>query len=298
MHDLSVKLENIRRIKDFRYLLDEKQDQRKIIKYYNVNRLPYRLFHNKSGYLHMGISPSGLYRQSDLLGQLEYIEKIISDSQAANILELGYGRGANINYLAKRFPSSNFTGIDISTAPLKKYACNKNASFIRGDFHDLEKIGRRFDIVYAIESLCHSDNLSKLLKSASAIMERNALLIIFDGYYLKDKSILSREETLACSLTEKGMAVNEFHSLQKFKEEARMMGLIQEEEADLSQNILPSLYRFEKLASRFFRHKSAAKALSSLLPEIFVRNVISGYLMPDLINLGIAGYFRQVFRKE
>jgi len=298
MDNLDLKLAKIRNIKDFSYLLNERQDYSKIVKYYQVNRLPYLLFHNRHGYLHMGISQTGKYKKSDLLGQLEYIEKNIIDTSASDILELGYGQGANMNYLAKKFPAKKFVGIDISTNPLKRFKLNKNATFIKGDYHDLKKINKKFDLVYAIETLCHSNNLAGIFQEISSVMNEGALLIVFDGYSFKNKTHFKDDINLACSLVEKSMAVNEFHSLDDFKIQAEKAGLFLLKEIDFSQNILPTLNRFESLARRYIKYPIAAWFVNHIFPEIFVRNFLSGYLMPDLIKLGVAGYYMNIFYKK
>jgi SAM-dependent methyltransferase len=294
---IAEKINNIRKLKDFNYLLDEKQDKEKIRNYYNTNKFAYLLFHNKSGYLHMGISKNGYYNKSDLLEQVKIIEKEVEDTHALKILELGYGRGANLYSLAKTFPQKKFIGIDLSTNPLKKYQIN-NIDFIKRDYDDLSSLENNFDIVFAIETLCHSISLGNTLKEAYSIMRPGAKLIIFDGYYLKDFDSLDKDTQDACQLTERGMAVNHFHKLKDLRVEIGRADFTIVKEVNFSDNILPSLFRFEKLAKIYFQNPILSRLTNHLLPEMFVRNALSGYLMPELIKSEIAGYYMHILQKS
>lgn len=294
---IAEKIVNIRKFKDFDYLLTEKQDKQKIQKYYNTNKLTYLLFHNKSGYLHMGISKNGSYSKSDLLEQIKIIGREVEDTHVLKILELGYGRGANLYSLARIFPQKKFIGIDLSINPLKKYKIN-NIDFIKGDYNYLSYLEKDFDIVFAIETLCHSSSLGNSLKEIFSIMRPGAKLIIFDGYYLKDYNNLDKDTQDACRLAERGMAVDHFHELEELRTEIKMVGLNIIKEVNFSVNILPSLYRFEKLARIYFRNPLISKLANRLLPEMFIRNALSGYLMPELIKSEIAGYYMHILQKS
>jgi len=294
---ISDRINNIRKLKDFNYLLDEKQDKQKVKNYYNTNKLAYLLFHNKSGYLHMGISKNDRYHKSDLLEQVKIIEKEVENTSVYKILELGYGRGANLYSLARMFPQKKFTGIDLSTNPLKKYQVN-NINFIKSDYDNLSSLEKDFDIVFAIETLCHSNSLENSLKEIHSIMKPGAKLIIFDGYYLKDFNNLDKDTKDACQLAERGMAVDHFQQLQDLRMETERIGFNIIKEVNFSDNILPSLSRFEKLAKIYFRNPILFKLANYLLPEMFVRNALSGYLMPELIKSEIAGYYMHILQKS
>jgi len=122
-------------------------------------------------------------------------------------------------------------------------------------------------------------------------------LIVFDGYYLKNKEKITEIEQQCCTLVEKGMSVDKFHKKQNFENLAQKSSLKLIEVIDLSENILPSLLRFEKLAKIYFEHHIVSKFVNFLLPEMFIRNSLAGYLMPELIKAGIAGYYCHIFKK-
>jgi SAM-dependent methyltransferase len=298
MGNLADKLAAIYKIGDFSYLFCQVQDGAAVTDYYRTNRLSYLFFHDRRGFMHMGLSSDGIYRSSDLLAQADIIKQHINRLGAGKVLELGSGLGANLSYLAEQFPATQFFGIDICQQPLRRYCKNKNTSFLAGDFNRLSDyclVG--FNLAYAIETICHSRNLSAFFSEIYRALSPGSALIVFDGYYLKDKWLLPDHMQAACTLTEKGMAVDCFHSLDVFKSEAAAAGLKLTDEICLSRDILPTLHRFERLAGYYFRYPALTKAVRHFLPEKFVRNALAGYLMPELIEAGVAGYYLHVFSK-
>lgn len=298
-NELQLKLERITNVKNFQYLLSERQDQNRIKQYYTTNSLPYLQFHNRLGFLHMGISNDGNYKKDDLYVSVGKIDDYIKSNDKSKVLELGFGRGANLNFLAKRNPNVEFYGIDLSTKPLKQYSNNSNIKFVNGDYHNIKDlIEEKFGIVFAIEAVCHSNDLNALFVSISDSLEEGGYFILFDGYYLKNKEAMNDYEKKCCTFVEKGMSVDKFHNVADFEQLAESTKLKLVNKIDYSKQILPSLYRFEKLAKVYFEHKTISRIVNKILPEMFIRNSLAGYLMPDLIKNGLAGYYMHIFKKQ
>src|SRR3989338_8826 len=74
--------------------------------------------------------------------------KILDASRKLRILDLGAGQGANIFYMAKRFPNSEFVGVDINLSLVKwgneSFAARgvKNCHLLPGDLYALEESHR------------------------------------------------------------------------------------------------------------------------------------------------------------
>ena len=295
---LKDKIRYIKKTKDFSYLINEFEGNEKFKNYYNTNKIAYLLLHNLSGFLHMGLSDTNKFKKADLLKQVKLVESNIKSSDSHSVLELGYGRGANLDYLGHRFPNNKFAGVDISTEPLRKYRRHENVKFIKGDFHNLGNlVDKKFDLIYAIETIYHSNNLSNLFAAIASTLNKNGVFIVIDAYYLINKSKLDKDQRLVCTLVEKGMSVNKFRSLEEFELLAQNAGMKLVTKSDYSKQILPSLYRFEKLAKIYFEHRTVSKLANIILPEMFLGNALAGYIMPDLVNLGTTGYFLHVFQK-
>ena len=144
--ELNKKLKDIEKIFDIKKILKTKIDNKYIQKYYRINKIPYSLFHTKTGFIHMGLSKGRKFKEKDLFGQANIIDGYVKKLKAKKILELGCGRGANCIYLAQKNPKSLFYGIDISRGQLD-YA-DKNLKNIRnfylkkGDIHDLKEFDK------------------------------------------------------------------------------------------------------------------------------------------------------------
>jgi hypothetical protein len=82
------------------------------------------------------------------------------------------------------------------------------------------------------------------------------------------------------------------------KDKIKSVGFNLVEEKDYSQNIIPSLERFEKLAGNtIFKYKIIGKIVDRILPNEITFNAVSGYLMPTLIRNDIACYKLLTFKK-
>lgn len=272
-----------------------------VASYYKTNKLAYKIFHSRTDFIHMGLSESNKYAEKDLFKQAEIIESYFNND-TKNVLEIGCGKGKNLAFLANRSTYINFFGLDLeggqTDAAVDKSKRLKNMQVIFGDYHDLSKFSDiKFDVVFVVEALCHSNDKAKVASEVSKILKQNGLFIVFDGYLGVEMENLNYYAKTACKLVEKGMMVDAFEEYEIVKEKVINQGFELVKENDYSKNILPTLYRFEKLASIAFSLKSLSKLLVKVLPSNFTNNAISGYLMPNLIETGIAKYYLTVFRK-
>lgn len=271
-------------------------------KYYRINQISYALFHNSMDRFHMGISRDGVYKDDDLLNIPRSIASYITHATPKKILELGTGHGANSIYLAERSPDTTFYGIDVSDDQLaiakKKALRVQNYIPQSGDYHDLSRFeDGSMDIVFVVEALCYSTNKEVVLAEVSRVLKDGGLFIIFDGYRHTQRKTLTKTEMIACSLIEKGMALERFEEYDSFIEKARVHFEMYTE-GDLSKFVLPTMYRFEKLAKRFFKRPVIAKVIALVLPNEFIYNAVSGYLMPEATKLGLFCYMQTVLMRK
>lgn len=297
--EIDKKLEKIKSVFSINNILKKDINQSYIKKYYNTNKIPYSIFHTKTGFIHMGISEDGKYKESDLLEAARTIKNYIKKS-SKKVLELAMGRGANSIYLAKKYSKVDFYGIDISKGQLN-YAFKKVSKLSNfhpefGDYHNLKKFDdASFDIVFVIESLCHSTKKEEVLNQVYRVLRKGGIFIIFDGY--QNKNRLSENERIALKLTEIGMAVEKFESYNSFisKVKKNKFKIILEE--DNSNYVLPTMNRFERIAKIFFNHPTLAKFISSVTPKAFTYNSLSGYLMPNLMKDNVTCYMITILKK-
>jgi len=297
--EIDKKLEKIKLVFNIKEILKKDINSSYIKKYYNTNGIPYSIFHTKTGFIHMGVSKDGKYKEDDLLEAPKTVEKYLKES-SKRVLELAIGRGANSIYLAKKYPKVNFYGIDISKGQLN--FAFKNASKLNnfhpefGDYHNLNKFDdASFDIVFVIEALCHSTKKEEVLNQVYRVLRKGGIFIIFDGY--QNKNSLSENERIALKLTEIGMAVEKCESYNCFisKVKKNKFKIILEEDA--SNYVLPTMNRFERIAKIFFNHPILAKFISFVTPKAFTYNSLSGYLMPNLMKDNVTCYMITILKK-
>lgn len=300
--DLRDKLAQIDKVFNSHDLLSRHIDKQYIQKYYKANKLAYSLFHTSSDQVHMGISRDGVYKEEDLLEAARTVEKYIKNPETTKVLELATGRGATSIYLAKKYPTTTFLGIELSQGQLdfvqKKAKKYSNYSPVLGDYHDLSQyVDGSIDVVFVVEALCHSEDKTLVLSEVKRVLKKGGILIVFDGYRTKLQSKMTKSELLAVKLTERGMAVNEFEDYPSLLNKAEKLGFSLISSEDVSLFIMPTLRKFERLAMRFFNRPRTAKTITRLFSKEFTYNAISGLLMPNLIKENLASYFITVFKK-
>lgn len=271
--------------------------------YYRVNSIPYSLFHHFGNAVHMGISRNGTFAPEDLEEQARIISGLIQSHQARTVLELGGGRGVNSAYIGRNNPNTQCVMIDISETHLRKARHQtrglSNVSVQAGSYQDLHEFaGESIDLVFAIETLCHSLDSDRMFREVARVLSPEGLFVVFDGYRSMDLAAMTLEQGTAVRLTEKGMAVSAFSEYERFCEQAQAHGLDIIEQENLSICVVPTMMRFERLAGHFFKHPRAARLARVLMPSKFVHNAISGFLMSNLMTSGALQYWMTVFRKS
>lgn len=301
--ELSFRLNQIKKVFNTDTIIHIQPTTALIANYYKVSKLAYSLFANKN-FIHMGISRNGKYSEKDLLEQVKLVDKYIKRLKAKRVLELATGRGANSEYLAKKYPDIAFDAVDLADGQIDfafaKAKKLKNFHPQEGDYHDLSGYpNNSFDIIFIIEALCHSTNKKKVFREVNRILKNKGIFMIFDGYSGKKESLLTTEELLAKKLTEKCLAVPSFDYYQEFKDMLLKAKFKVLEEEDASQLIIPTLEKLETQAKLYFKIPSSIlKVINKFLPALAINNVVPGYLMPILGKLRITKYMILVVSKE
>jgi ubiquinone/menaquinone biosynthesis C-methylase UbiE len=299
---LSKKLSRIRSLFPVQDIKQKRMDLEYVASYYKTNRLAYSLFHTMSDAMYMGISRDGKYKQDDLYEAARTVEKFIRPNQTKHILELATGRGATSAFLAKKYASIEFDGIDISQGQLdfayKKARRLKTYHPQLGDYHDLHGYENEyFDIIFVIEALCYSKNKEKVLKEVKRVLKPHGIFIILDGYRNHQITSFTQDEEDAMELTQRGMAVETFETYESFRSTAKKAGFSLVSEENASEYILPTLYRFERTANFFVSIPLISQMLVKIFPSQFTWNAISALLMPELIKRKLACYYITVLRR-
>jgi len=299
--ELKTKLSNIKNVLNVNDVLARDGGTDSIRKYYKLNKLAYSIFHSKKGFVHAGLSESDSFKDEDLLAQPKIIGKYIEENNAKEVLELAMGKGANSKYLAEKYPDVNFYGLDLENGQLDigNFKNIQNLQVSYGDYHKLDSFpDEKFDIIYVIDALCHSDKKDIVAKEVYRVLKKGGVFIVIDGYSGRRVDELNKDELLAKQLNEKGMMLSSFEYIDDAVDKIKSAGFSLIENKDYSKNTIPSFERLEKIASKtIFKPKILGRIVDKILPNEVTFNAVSAYLTPILIRKGVFCYKLLNFRK-
>lgn len=141
--------------------------------------------------LHLGYHEKGIrtYEES-IINMNNFVGKLLDlDSLATKksiILDVGCGTGSTSLYLAERYPNVDFLGITLVPKEIEmamntqKEKHIKNTKFILGDYNDIRLPNNSFDGIFALESLCYTEDKKNVLNKFYKILKPNAKLVVTD----------------------------------------------------------------------------------------------------------------------
>ncbi|QAA82725.1 SAM-dependent methyltransferase [Aequorivita sp. H23M31] len=298
--NLQKYVDKIERVFNTDSIINEDIDKTKVQKYYRESNAAYNLVHSKDGSVHMAVNYDGIFNDEGYYQQVKEINEYIKPN--FKVLELGCGKGFNSHYLASSNTKSQFHGIDISKTHLK-YA-KKRAKNLRnlqpsyGNFHSLNFDDNTFDIVFELESVCHSDSPKTVLDEVYRVLKTGGKFILYDGFRTENYTTSTALQKKSALLVEKTMAVNTGHTILEWLEIAKESGFEISVNDDISLAIMPNLKRFHRLAKKYFKYYMISKFIMILVPKNLIKNTIAGILLPFSIMQNLQSYQRIVLTKK
>lgn len=166
--------------------------QDKIIDYYDQCAGHYRFFWDldRSLAMHAGYWDSSTKTLRDALRrQNEVLAEMAGISSKDRVLDAGCGVGGSSIFLANTF-DCKVTGITIS--PKQAAAARENGQkfckwsnipdFLVMDYTKTAFLDGSFDVIWAMESICHAVNKEDFLKEAYRLLRPGGRLILADGF--------------------------------------------------------------------------------------------------------------------
>lgn len=118
----------------------------------------------------------------------DFLEKHGVFANCRSVIDIGTGAGANVYYMAKRFPDIYFVGLDINEKLValgrEKIAGLKNAKLICGNLYHLSpKLKNKFDCVVSYQTLSWLPEYKKPIESMMGLNPKYIALtsLFFDG---------------------------------------------------------------------------------------------------------------------
>ena len=291
--ELARRLAAIERVFDTRLLEGRGLSETEIACYYEQSRWAYRIFHSNDGAMHMALNPDGVFDKHGYLGQAREVERLISPN-TESVLELATGRGFNLRYLAERHPHTSLTGVDLVAehiaAARDKAEGLENLRFLVGDFQRLPFDAGTFDALFVVESLCHATDLDRALHEAHRVLRPDGLFVVIDGWRTASFASLPADAQRAVVATEQAMSVGRPWVIDDWLGAAVDTGFEVVEDRDLTQQILPTVRRLERIAGVILSHPRMARIAQRVLPERFLMNAVAVYLMQLTLTAGAHTY--------
>jgi ubiquinone/menaquinone biosynthesis C-methylase UbiE len=271
-----------------------------IVRYYEQSAIGYRLFHSNAGSIHMALNPDGVFSRDGYLGQPSRVSELIDQTHAQSVLELACGNGFNTKWLASKHPEVQFVGVDLTPRHVRQARTRapSNTRFVVGDFEHLQIADETMDLVFVVESYNHAADGRAALKEARRVLRPFGLLVVFDGFRADDFETYDASLREAATMVESSMAVRMAVPAAWWIRTAASLGLALVTRENLSHQIMPNLYRFERLAGKFFRRRRLRRLIRRVLGRELASNAVAGWLMPVTVEAGIQQYELIVFRRD
>lgn len=300
LKDLPRYLRKVARVFDLERLKDAEISASNVAEYYRLSAPGYDFFHSREGSVHMALNFDGKYSPEGYRAQAEIVGSLVPRN-ARRILELGSGKGFNTLLLATERPGIQFTGLDLSpvhvAAARRRSKDFQNVHFVQADFGWLPLASDQFDLVFEVESICHTTSMRLVLQEAYRVLKPGGYFVVFDGFREKPKEETMPEVEMALELVERAMAVPLFMELSKWVREAEEVGLSVTEHRDLSAAVEPNLARLQFLARGFFKFPWLARLIKASMSDELVANSVAGLLMPFTFASDAHGYHLVVLQK-
>lgn len=222
---------------------------KEIEQYYDLSQTHYEKFWDlrKSRSLHYGYWDTGTKNFHEALLNINKIlfskANIKKDSK---VLDAGCGIGGSSLWLAKNI-GCKATGISLSAKQVKtandlaeRESISSLAFFEQKDFTSTGYADNSFDIVWAIESVCHAADKSKFINEAFRVLKPGGRLIMADFFKQPD---LKGKDAAIIQRWANGWAIDDFAVLNEFTDQLSSAGFQQIDIEDATTHIMRSAKR-------------------------------------------------------
>ena len=303
LQQLSVRLRRLGTLFEIDRIRSEEVDARAVADYYAACHDAYRKYHSPEGAVHMALNEDGRFDAAGFAGQLRRLEAGWGAHPPRDVLEIGFGQGYNLAWLAQRHPGTRFVGVDLTAAHVELARARvarsglSNVQLLEADLHQLPLPDASVDEVFAIEAFCHAIDLPRALAEVARVLRPGGRFVLFDAYQAQPASSLEPPLALAVELVGRGMAVGRWQLREEILLQARTAGFELQREDALEALVMPSLRRLERVIRAVIRVPWLARRALARRSAARGRNVLAGYLMHPVTALGGLVYRHLVWCK-
>ncbi|HEV2012740.1 MAG TPA: methyltransferase domain-containing protein [Candidatus Dormibacteraeota bacterium] len=232
------------------------QDLTPIRQYYDETWPDYRLLWlSPSNYaIHFGYWGERTHSHADALNQLNAeLASRIGISRGVRILDAGCGVGGSAIWLARQL-GVDVVGITPVASQVERarhfateHHVSRQAQFLQQDYTGTSFPAASFDVVWAMESLCHAADKRAFYEEARRVLRPGGRLGIVE-YMRTTRPLAGRGEALLHSWLS-GWAIPDIATAEEHRQWAAASGLGNVELTDITPQVRRSLARLHRMAS-------------------------------------------------
>lgn len=198
------------------------------------------------------------------------VQRVASLTEKADIdkddtvLDAGCGRGGNALWIAEN-TGADVIGLDIDSEHLEEarqkaeeQGLSDRTDFVQGSFDDLPI--ENFDVYFAIESQCYSQNEEELLQQVHEALNPEGRAIISDGFRTAN---LNLEQEKRMKLTHKGWGVDYLAHVDNFEKYMNEAGFENVSVENIEDEVWPTAQYLHRVSIPSIPYLEARKMLAS-----------------------------------
>lgn len=263
--------------------------------YYDYTLPLYRMFwHGDTRAIHYGMWDASTHTLKDaLLNTNKVLAERVGVQSNERVLDAGCGVGGSAFWLARN-RGARVVGITLSEKQYQKaweltsrYELADKVEFFLEDYTKTHFPDASFDIVWAIESVCHAADKLVFLKEAQRLLKAGGRVVVADGFVEREPRNTTETKQLESFL--KGFAVEDLARSGRFEELMREAGFKDVQSWDETRTILPTARSMARM-SRWSLPLSRLTTSLKLTPPLLVHNNRAGIDQEYLFKNGVLAY--------
>jgi cyclopropane fatty-acyl-phospholipid synthase-like methyltransferase len=261
-------------------------DVARIRAYYDQTWMDYWLvwLSPRSRGLHFGYWDEGTSSHAEsLLNTNRVLAQAIGIQPGQRILDAGCGVGDGAVWLARHF-EVEVVGISLVPSQIaraqafaRKMGVARRVSFEVGDYTRTRFPGASFDVVWALESLCHAPDKRRFLAEAQRLLRPGGRLGMVE-YMRADRPFAAADEALMQQWFA-WWAIANLASAGEWEQWSREAGFVDVHGEDISLHVIPSFRRLYRIALLVYPGATALRALrlATAIQYDNKRGALAGY---------------------
>jgi cyclopropane fatty-acyl-phospholipid synthase-like methyltransferase len=270
--------------------------QRQVIDYFDQTHDDYRRLWGVDRHLglHCGYFDAGHCRHDEAVA---HMNRVLAEAAAIRrtdrVLDAGCGIGGSALWLAAHV-GCRVTGITLSARQVeqarqlaRRHSVEPLVDFHVADYADTGLPAASFDVVWALESLCHGEDKRAVLCEAHRLLRPGGRLVVADCFLARE-ALTPAEQRLVAGW-QRGWLIPNVAGVGRFQEWLKQAGFQDIRFRDSTRNIAPSSWRIY-LLTLLFGPPACLLHVLGLRTPVQTRGILSGYYQYHARRRGLGLY--------